>query len=334
MDFESGIAKYEVCLSSVLENCTITTFIDVGLNTSYTISGLHLTHGEILYTIVRGSNRIGMSSEATNGILIDLTVPTLKDDVVFWDSNGLSTTLHASNLTLLNEISPITLRCSEEHLTSSWEEFEDQESGILNYDWCVGTAKNVCDVVSMRSMGKETRGSASFSRLRSGTQIFSTVYAVNGAGLRWRITSDPCLVITVAPEPAEVIDISGFNTSNFTDIDWTATLQSFSLSWKYIGLRVQVAVTRLSSDLSVPRLIREMSWKGEPFERPFTDVLSWQRNVTIRSATFKPWERYRGIVRVWNEGGIYSEASSDGLSMEPSPPPTRGLIIRDKAAEI
>ena len=283
---------------------------------------------------MRGTNRIGMSSEATSdGILIDLTPPTLMDDVVFSDSKGPSTTLQASNRTLQNEIPLITLRCCEQYLTSSWEEFEDHESGILNYDWCVGTAKNLCDVVSMRSMGKKTRGSASFSRLRSGTKFFSTVYAVNGARLRRRITSDPCPVITVAPEPAEVIDISSFNAGNFTDIDWTATLQNLSLSWKYIGLRVQVAVTRLSSDLSVPRLIQKMSWKGEPFERPFIDALSWQRNVTITSATFKPWERYRGIIRVWNEGGIYSEASSDGLKMEPIPPPIRGLTIRDKAAE-
>ena len=43
--------------------------------------------------------------------------------------------------------------------------------------------------------------------------------------------------------------------------------------------------------------------------------------------------RYRGIVRLWNEGGIFSEASSDGVRMEPSPPETRGLTIHDKAAE-
>ena len=38
-------------------------------------------------------------------------------------------------------------------------------------------------------------------------------------------------------------------------------------------------------------------------------------------------------MRVWNEGGIYSEASSDGVKIEPSQPPERGLQVRDKAAE-
>ena len=212
---------------------------------------------------------------------------------------------------------------------------------MVKYEWCVGTEKALCDVVPMRSVGMKTRDAAIVNRLPSGTKLVSTVYAVNGAKLRRRITSEPCTVITVAPKLAEVIDIASFNTSNFTDIDWKATIQNLSLRWNIIGsyldeisrLRVQVAVTKQSSNVSVPRLIKEMSWNGEPLKQPFMDVLSWQDNVTIRSVTFDPWERYRGIVRVWNEGGIFTEASSDGLRLEPSPPPTRGLAIRNKAAE-
>ncbi len=353
MDFESGTVKYELCLSSSLQNCTVTTFVDVGLNRSYTLDGLLLSHGETYYTTVRGTNRIGLSSEMTStGVLIDLTLPTPKNDGFFPSMARPSPTqLNASvslpktnNLTLLKDSqtsSPMTLICSEEYLTTNWEEHEDQESGMVKYEWCVGTAKSLCDVVSMRSVGMKTRGAAIVNRLRSGTKLFSTVHAVNGAKLRRRIISDPCTVITVAPKLAEVIDISSFNTSNFTDIDWSANMESLSLRWNVIGsyldeisrLRVQVAVTKLSSNLSVPHLIQEMSWNGEPLKQPFMDVLSWQRNVTIRSVTFHPWERYRGIVRVWNEGGIYSEGCSDGLKMEPSPPPTRSLTIRDKAAE-
>ncbi len=289
----------------------------------------------------------------SNGVLIDLTLPTPKNDGFSPSMPRPSPTqLNVSvslpktnNLTLLKESqtsSPITFLCSEEYLISSWEEHEDQESGMAKYDWCVGTAKALCDVVSMRSVRMKTRAAAIVNRLRSGTKLFSTVYAVNGARLRRRIISDPCTVITEAPKLAEVIDVSSFNTSNFTDIDWSATMQSLSLRWNVVGsyldkiprLRVQVAVTKLSSDLfSVPRLLQEISWNGEPFKQPFMDVLSWQRNVTISSVIFHPWERYRSIVRVWNEGGIYSEGCSDGLKMEPSPPPNRGLAIRDKAAE-
>ena len=347
MDLESGILKYEICLTSALQNCTVTTFVDAQLNGTYTIDGLNLTHDKTYYAIVRGTNRIGQSTEMTShGVLIDLTLPTPKNDGYLSSlTRSHSTNLNVSvpNLKPLKDdqiSSPINLICSEEYLTSRWEEYEDRESGMVRYDWCVGTATALCDVVSMRSVGMKTRGAAIVNRLRPGTKLFSTVYAENGAKLRRRIVSDPCTIITIAPKLAKVIDISSFNTSNFTDIDWKANLQSLTLRWNVIGsyldeisrLRVQVAVTKLSSNLSVPRILQDMSWNGESLEQPFMDVLPWQSNVTIRR-TFHPWERYRSIVRVWNKGGIYSEACSDGLKMEPSPPPARGLAIRDKAAE-
>ncbi|KAL9987468.1 hypothetical protein ACROYT_G001781 [Oculina patagonica] len=340
-DDESCILNYEVCLSSVLQKCTVTTFIDVGLNTSYMFDDLHLTHGRTYYAIVRGTNGIGLSSEAkSDGVLIDLTLPTPKNDGYFWDSTAPC----RSNQTMSKDNesnSFIKFRCTEEHLTSSWKKFEDEESGIVKYYWCVGTAKALCDVVSIRSVGMKTKGVAIVNRLRSGTKLFSTVYAVNGAKLRRPIISDPCVVITIAPTLDKVIDISSFNTSNFTDVDWTATTQSLSLRWNITGsypdeascLRFQVAITKLSSNRSVPRILQEISWNGEPLKQPFMDVPSWLRNVTIRSITFHPWERYRGIVRVWNQGDIYNEASSDGLKIEPSPPPTRCLENHDKAAE-
>ncbi|KAJ7389364.1 hypothetical protein OS493_032221 [Desmophyllum pertusum] len=56
--------------------------------------------------------------------------------------------------------------------------------------------------------------------------------------------------------------------------------------------------------LILPRLCSKTSWNSEPLVHDFMDVLSWQRNVTIRSVTLEPWERYRGVVRIWNEGEL------------------------------
>ena len=323
IELESGVEKYEVCLSSFLQNCSVTSFIDVGLNLTYTIDGLQPLHGKTYHAIVRSTNKIGMSSETTtDGVLIDLTPPTLK----------------GKN----QEISNILFECTEEHLMSSWNELEDLESGVVEYKWCVGVAKTSCDVVPLRSVGKNTRGAAIVNRLRSGLTIFSIVYGVNGAKIKNQIISEPCKVIIVAPKLVEVIDVSELNTNNFSDIDWQDTTQGLSLSWHVVGkylrevsrLRIQVAVTTLSSNLSVPRLIETKSWNGELLKQPYMDVLPRHQNVTIQSIPFQPWNRYRGIVKVWNEGGIYSEASSDGVKIEPSPPPARGLTIRDKAADI
>ena len=93
----------------------------------------------------------------SDGVLIDLTLPTPKNDDYLSSltrSNSTLTNVNVSisNLKSLKEnqtSSPITFICSEEYLTSRWEEYEDQESGMVKYDWCVGTAKASCDVVTI-----------------------------------------------------------------------------------------------------------------------------------------------------------------------------------------
>ena len=325
------------------------------MNTSYTVRGLHLLHGESYYAIVKATNHIGLSSETTtNRVSIDSTPPTIKDA----DNLSINTTqvpptteVNSNNSVPggikmpgsndIKESSHIRFRCSEELLTSSWDEFEDLESELERYDWCVGTSKAQCDVLALRTVGVRPKGAAIVKRLASGTILYATVFAVNGAGLKTRLVSEQCKVISIAPKLVEVIDIPSVNASNLTDIDWKAMVQSLSLQWEIIGkyisdvsrLRIQVAVTQPSSNLSLPHLVSEKSWNSEPLVHDFMDVLSWQRHVTIRSVSLEPWERYRGVVRVWNEGGVCADASSDGLRIEPSAPPKRGLHIRDVAAE-
>ena len=320
--------------------------------------GLSLVHGESYYAIVKGINGIGMSSETTtNPVLIDLTAPALKDvanvAINTTQAPPVSPTIGvSSNNSVPREIKPppdsviqgsdhIRFRCTEELLSVSWDEFEDPESQLEKYEWCVGTSKAECDVLSLRSVGVRLKGAAIVKRLPSGTLLFASVYAVNGVELKTRLVSEQCKVISIAPKLVEVIDVLNLNGSNLTDIDWKAMAQTLSLRWEVIGryisdisrLRIQVAVTHPSSNLSLPRLGSEKSWNSEPLVHDFMDVLSWQRNVTIRSVALQPWERYRGVVRVWNEGDIYTDASSDGLRIEPGAPPLRGLSIRDKAAE-
>lgn len=354
-DPESGISQYQVCVSTIPENCTITSFSSVGLSTNITVHGLHLVHGESYYALVKGINHIGLSSEATsNQVFIDSTSPNLKDSEFVSSNTSQALPITDENVNISvplrgemvasNEIRAsghIRFSCSEELLSSSWDEFVDLESKLERYEWCVGTAKMKCDVLALRSVGEKRKGAAIVGRLASGTVLYAIVYAVNGAGLKTRLVSDKCKVISIAPKLVEVIDIPTLNAGNLTDIDWKSLMQSLSLQWEVIGkfmsdisrLRFQVAVTHSSSNLSVPQLVTEKSWNSEPLVHDFIDVLSWQRNVTIRSVPMEPWERYRGVVRAWNEGGVYTEAASDGLRIEPSAPPKRGLDIRDMATE-
>ena len=73
---------------------------------------------------------------------------------------------------------------------------------------------------------------------------------------------------------------------------------------------------------------------GEPVVHRFMDVLPWQNGVTIRSLNLQSWQSYRSVVRVYNSGGIYSEAASDSLRLEPRAPPLRSVTVDDKGADI
>ncbi|XP_068740821.1 uncharacterized protein [Montipora capricornis] len=352
---ESGISHYQVCISTTPDNCSITPFINVGLNTSVTVSPLQLLHGESYYAVVQGTNHVGLSSETTsNGILIDSTPPSFResDNLSFNSTQVPGITTENLNYSVsrreqefagdsIKTSSRVRLSCSEELLTSSWDEFKDIESKLERYDWCVGTSKAHCDVLNLKSVGLKPKGAAIVKRRAMGTLLYATVFAVNGAGLETRVVSEQCRVISVAPKILEVTDIPSVNSSDLTDIDWQSMMQSLSLRWEIIGqaindisrLRIEVAVTQSSSNISVPQLLSEKSWNGEPIVHNFMDVLSWHRNVTIRSVPTEPWEHYRGVVRVWNEGGIYTEAASNGLRIEPTAPPKRSLKLYDMAAE-
>lgn len=78
----------------------------------------------------------------------------------------------------------IILRCLEEYLIFSWEEFEDCESGMLKYDWCVGIVRILCDVVFMRLVGMKIRGVVIVNSLKIGMVFFFIVYVINGVKLR------------------------------------------------------------------------------------------------------------------------------------------------------
>ena len=352
---ESAISQYQVCITTVPDNCSVTSFINVGLNTSTTVTGLDLLHGEWYYAIVRGTNRVGLSSETiSNRILIDSTPPSFResDDLSInstqvppiteeYSNNSISGHGMDPTDTAILTSSRVKFSCSDELLIASWDEFEDLESKLEGYEWCVGTSKAQCDVLALKPVGLKPKGTAIVKRLVTGTMLYATVFALNGAGLKTRVVSQQCEVISIAPKILEVIDIPSVNASDMTDIDWKAMGKSLSLRWEIIDqvmndisrLRIEVAVTRPSSNISVPHLLSEKSWNGEPIVHDFMNVLSWQRNVTIRSVPIESWERYREVVRVWNEGGIYTEAASDGIRIEPASPPKRRLDLEDLAAK-
>ena len=318
---------YEICVGLAPGNCTVSPLTRVGLTTNYTVTRLQLLHGVVYYVTIRGWNAAGQVSEAhTDGVFIDITPPKPKE----YGSNSLH-----------NEtIDSVRFQCSEEWMSAEWDEFEDKESGSVRYMWCVGRAHGKCDVVPLSNAAARLKAQAITDRLPSGTKLYASVTVQNSVGLKTRLSSAACTVVSIVPKISEIIDVATLNATNSTDIDWKAMMETISLRWRIVRglaedvsrMRVQVLVTQPSLNSSYPRLDEVRSWQGEPIVHGFMDVLPWQQDVTIRSLDLKSWQRYRGVVRVYNSGGIYAEAATDGLRIEPRPPPVRSVKIDDRGA--
>ena len=331
-DSESGIVKYELCvhLSSSSADCNV--YLDVGQKTHHVLSGLTLDHGKSYDVRIRATNGAGLTAlTSTNQIMIDMTPPK----VISPASNQNASMGSGGPSSRPN----VRFSCTEELVSVDWDEFEDHESKLSKYEWCVGTVSGLCNVTPKRSAELKLLGQDIVNRISSGTHLFATVFVGNRAGLKTVIKSRQCLVITVAPKVNKVLDVELSNSSDHLDIDWVSNMESLTLKWNVLGkflsdisrMRLEVGVTQTSSNKTFPRLDQDESWNGEPLVQRFMPVHPDQRNATIESVPLAPWEAYRGIVRVWNEGGIYSEKSSDGIRIEPRPPLPRKVVLRDSA---
>ncbi|XP_013409734.1 uncharacterized protein LOC106173226 [Lingula anatina] len=79
-DYHSGISHYEVTIGSSPGLADIRGITDVGLNNTFELSGLNLTHGSNVWVSVRGVDAAGLSSEwvYSGRLFIDITPPTFQ----------------------------------------------------------------------------------------------------------------------------------------------------------------------------------------------------------------------------------------------------------------
>ncbi|XP_035696851.1 uncharacterized protein LOC118430248 [Branchiostoma floridae] len=91
--------------------------------------------------------------------------------------------------------------CSS-HVAASWHGFSDLQSYIHHYVWCVGSTPGTDDILTCTDVGISLAEVKEISpALPTGTKYFSTVYAVDAAGLTSSpAVSDGILVDTTPPE--------------------------------------------------------------------------------------------------------------------------------------
>ncbi len=135
-DPETGITEYQYAIGTQPGLTDTADWTSAGTATEITRSGLTLTSGTTCYISVKAKNGAGMWSDVgvSDGILVEYTPPSqpaVTDEGAF---SASADTLHAS-----------------------WSA-SDTETGIVEYEYCIGTAPGLSDVASWISAGTSTSG--------------------------------------------------------------------------------------------------------------------------------------------------------------------------------
>ena len=122
IDPASGIAKYEVSVGTTAGAQDLFEWVDNGTSTSFQASDLSLSSGTQYFINVRATDIAGnvSASSSSDGIIADLNGP-IPGDIRDGDSDDIDWTNNTSSL------------------TSNWDEFSDELSGLDYYEYSVGT---------------------------------------------------------------------------------------------------------------------------------------------------------------------------------------------------
>jgi hypothetical protein len=160
-DNESGIAEYQYAISTTAGGTDVVGWTSAGTATAITHTGLSLTTGTKYYISVKARNAAGLWSPAglSDGIVCDSTAPSTPVVTDDGDHTTSNTQLHAT-----------------------WSSTDD-ETGIVEYQYAIGTSAGATDVVGWTSAGTATEVTHTELSLTTGTKYYISVKAKNGAGL-------------------------------------------------------------------------------------------------------------------------------------------------------
>ncbi|KAI8487523.1 hypothetical protein Bbelb_347570 [Branchiostoma belcheri] len=188
---EVGVAYFQVSLSTFPGGEDIVPFKSYNISSTDSevlIDGLTLQSGMEYFSNVRAYSHAGLHTiVSSDGFLVDTDPPSA--GVVY---DGLD--IHDRDYQ----------NCSS-HVAASWHGFSDLQSYIHHYVWCVGSTPGTDDILTCTDVGLRLSDVKEISpELTSGTKYYSTVYAVDAAGL----TSPPAMSdgIVVDASPPEVLN--------------------------------------------------------------------------------------------------------------------------------
>jgi hypothetical protein len=196
-DPESGVKSYWYAIGTTPEGTDVLDWTDNGARITVTVEGLQLAHLSTYYFSVKAENGAGLFSGITssNGVTIDTTLPSTP---VIDDGGDYTSSLTS--------------------LSAEWYSL-DEESGIMNNKYAIGTTQNSTDVVAWTVIGGTNAVTHKDLSLVEGQDYFFFVQTQNNIG-EWSDIgySDGITVDATAPYNLSITINDGADYTNSTDV--------------------------------------------------------------------------------------------------------------------
>eukprot|EP00058_Branchiostoma_floridae_P023180 XP_002608670.1 hypothetical protein BRAFLDRAFT_73893 [Branchiostoma floridae] len=228
------INNYQVALGTSPGACDVVTWgvVTTPDVTRASLENLSLQTGATYYSSVRVTNHAGLHTTVTSdGIKVDTIAPAAG---TVYDGFGL----HDADY-------------QNDSLTvwATWHGFSDLESYIHHYIWCVGSSPGAEDILPCRDVGVALSASEKLDQsLISGTKYYSTVTAVDAAGLRSSPVSSNGISVDSTPPVAVEMLTFGPNLVNDPSFEQTSSSPGPSSEWNVTGTVQALNLSRFAKD--------------------------------------------------------------------------------------
>ncbi|OWF46933.1 Delta-like protein 1 [Mizuhopecten yessoensis] len=266
------------------------------------VENLGLGHGVPAWLRLRAVNNVGLHT-ARHGdqqILIDLTPPNVG---VVLDGNQIDT--------------DVDYQADTSTMCAQWVSFYDEESGIRDYIWGVGTITGADDVVKYHNLTHHyKRSCAGDLNLKHNTTYFSTVKAYNAAlNSKERSGKSDGVLIDITPLlPGRVLDGAILGE----DIDFSSETATKSCNWNNFS-DPESHISKYDISLFINR---EYIQTFELFAlTQFTEI----------SIAMNHLDEVGFVVTAENGAGLRADVTSDGFLVDHTPPVMNYIIDTENA---
>ena len=291
-DGESGLVRYEWAICALDGGTCVQDFTDVHLKKNVSTEAVELQDGKSYIVKVRAFNGAGMFTESTS--LSSLTVDTSPPAIGF---------VFDGQLFGIDE----NYQTNSSQLSASWTGFRDAQCPVVEYRVCASQETSPDTLVRCHAVNEKTSSTKLQLPLMPGVRYMVSVTATNAAGLMTSVLSNGMTVDTTAPRPGIVLDTL---MQSVDDIDFQNSTTQLSARW-----------SNFADDESG---ITEYAWSAGTTPGG-TDVFAL-RNVgmalqaTSSGHSVSPGTKVFITVRATNRAGLHVSASSDGVTIDNSPP--------------